>query len=105
MKHVIKLPNRDITDKSRKYFCVHIVALNQTFSIFWTFTGHLAALNQTFECTFLFGATKCPEKYFRHLSVMSLLGHITSEMSPAIIFWIIVEIISNELLNDTVRLL
>ena len=40
------------------YFPVHIGALKQTFSIFWTFTGHLAALNQNFEHDFLFGATK-----------------------------------------------
>ena len=42
-------------------------------------TGHLAALNQNFERNFLFGATKCPEKYFRNLSVMSLFGLMTCE--------------------------
>ena len=46
----LTLTHRDITDKSRKYLSVHIVALNQTFSIFWTFTGYLAALNPNFEC-------------------------------------------------------
>ncbi len=76
---------RDITDKSRKYFSVHIVALKQTFSIFWTFTGHLAALNQNFEHNFLFGATKCPEKYFRNLSVMSLLQAFSIWVFPAYI--------------------
>ena len=78
-KNTILLPDysRDITDKSCKYLSLHIEALNQTFSIFWTFTGHLAALNQNFESKFLFGATKCPEKYFRNLSHMSLVGTLS----------------------------
>ncbi len=64
------------------------MALNQKFSIFWTFTGHIAALNQNFGCILLFGATKCPEKYFCNLSVMSLIDYMVLVQFNIVFFWV-----------------
>ncbi len=51
------------------------MALNQEFSILWTYSGWFAALNQDFGCFLWSGATKCPQKFSVALYVMFLIDH------------------------------